>query len=397
MIEDDYCSQFWWKVFAYLHNVFLYNPLDTQMIAPINTVVQVSGITKVRFNGFAGLSAEGNQVQKSAEFTCLGHQWCLILYPGGRRNAAAGMVSVYLHGQSDKSINIECTIIIKNCQELRMLYNCVSYQTRGWPSFAMRSKVLESLQDGALVMEVHTKLVDPTEPIPPFIPKNPSACEVIQAMFMDEESSDVVIEVGESPFYAHRFVVQNCSTILAQLCKSASGKIELSDVSPEIFRHLLKYMYGGEVVDVMFHSHAKEIIDAADKYGVVNLKLEAEVRFVEATTFTMDNVMDHLLYAESKNCALLKEAAMDFIAENKFEAMKKLSFKDAPGTLMGDLLIAVVRGEQNGETDKNGNNDPSMMRISELRQKAHLKRLNVDGSRETLIASLKQLEEEGEE
>jgi hypothetical protein len=48
----------------------------------------------------------------------------------------------------------------------------------------------------------------------------------------------------------------------------------------------------------------------------------------------------------------------------------------------------VARGEQNGETDMNGNNDPSMMRISELRQKAHLKRLNVDGSREMLIESL---------
>ena len=149
-------------------------------------------------------------------------------------------------------------------------------------------------------------------------------------------------------------------------------------------------MYGGEVVDVMFHSHANELIDAADKYGVVNLKLEAEVRFVEATTFTMDNVMDNLLYAESKNCALLKESVMDFIAENKIEAMNTLSFTDVPGTLIRDLLAAVARGEQNGNTDRNGNNDPSMMRISELRQKAHLKRLNVDGSIETLIAALRE-------
>jgi hypothetical protein len=155
---------------------------------------------------------------------------------------------------------------------------------------------------------------------------------------MDEESSNVVIEVGEGgaqevkrnanknaktntvAFHAHRVILRKCSTILADLCESArdqTAPIQISDVSPEIFRHLLKYMYGGEVVDVMFHSHAKEIIDAADKYGIVNLKLEAEVRFVEATTFTMDNVMDHLLYAESKNCALLKEAAMDFIAYEK--------------------------------------------------------------------------------
>ena len=82
---------------------------------------------------------------------------------------------------------------------------------------------------------------------------------------------------------------------------------------------------------------------------------------------------------------------MDFISENKIEAMNKSSFTDAPGTLMRDLLAAVARGEQNGETDRNDNNDLSIMRISELRQKAHLKRLNVDGSREMLIASLKQL------
>ena len=34
-------------------------------------------------------------------------------------------------------------------------------------------------------------------------------------------------------------------------------------------------------------SLGRGIIDAADKYGVVNLKLDAEVIFVEGTTFTM--------------------------------------------------------------------------------------------------------------
>jgi len=54
-------------------------------------------------------------------------------------------------------------------------------------------------------------------------------------------------------------------------------------------------------------SHAKEIIDAADRFGVVNLKLEAEASIVEGTTFTLENVKELLLYAESKNCALLKD------------------------------------------------------------------------------------------
>jgi speckle-type POZ protein len=248
--------------------------------------------------------------------------------------------------------------------------------------------MLESLEDGALVIEVAIKMIDPRNP---FIPVNPSACEVIQRMFMDERSADVVIEVGGRQFHAHRVILQQCSIILAELCESAldqTAPIQISDVSPDVFHHLLYYVYGGKVLDYVFECHAKEIINAADKYGVINLKLEAEVRFVEATTFTMDNVMDNLLYAESKNCALLKESVMDFIAENKIEALKQIFFEDAPGNFISDILAAVAREDRKSTTDGDSEGELITMRISELRQKAHSKRLNVDGSREMLIATL---------
>ena len=32
--------------------------------------------------------------------------------------------------------------------------------------------------------------------------------------------------------------------------------------------------------------------------------------------FTIENLMEHLFYAESENCALLKEVTMDFIVQN---------------------------------------------------------------------------------
>ena len=58
---------------------------------------------------------------------------------------------------------------------------------------------MKSLVDGTLVIEVAMKLADPTKvKPPPFIPENPSACKLVQSMFMDEESSDVVFEVGDS-------------------------------------------------------------------------------------------------------------------------------------------------------------------------------------------------------
>jgi hypothetical protein len=186
-------------------------------------------------------------------------------------------------------------------------------------------------------------------------------------------------------FPAHRLIMRKCSSTLAELCGSAGDKtapIQILDVSPDVFRHLLYYLYGGKVADDDMKSHAKEIVDAADKYGVVDLKLAAEACLVRATTFSVENLLDLLLYADSKNCALLKEAAMDFMLENKVEILEKISFNDAPGAFVSDVLAAMTRGEKKGGL--------SAMRVNELRWKAHKSGLNVDGSREMLVAALKE-------
>ena len=94
------------------------------------------------------------------------------------------------------------------------------------------------------------------------------------------------------------------------------------------------YIYGGKIPDDEMKSRAKEIINAANRYGVATLKLEAEACLVEGTTFCLENVMQHLIYADSMNCALLKEVAMDYIVKNKTEVMDKISFDEMiPGNL----------------------------------------------------------------
>jgi hypothetical protein len=268
---------------------------------------------------------------------------------------------------------------------------------------------MEYLVDGTLIINVYMKLVEPAkEHLPPFIPENPSVT-ILQSLFMDEDSADIIFEVGEqrgknnaekiakiapTTFHAHRLIVQKSSTTLAELCGSGGDQttpIHINDVSPDIFNHLLKYIYGGKVPDDDMKAHAKGIINVADRFGVASLKLEAEACLVEATVFTVENVMDHLLYADSKNCALLKEAALDFMLENKVEVLKKVSLKDAPGGLLGDFLAAVARGEATSGNITSSEDQFNIMRISQLRQKAHENGLNVDGSREMLIAALSQM------
>ena len=85
---------------------------------------------------------------------------------------------------------------------------------------------------------------------------------------------------------------------------------------------------------------------------------------------------------------------MEFIVDNKSEVIKKISFTDAPGALITDVLVAMARGEmRSGGVDVNVDNQYYAVRISELRKKAHEKGLNVDGSREMLIAALEAVQD----
>ncbi|KAL7524028.1 hypothetical protein ACHAXR_000411 [Thalassiosira sp. AJA248-18] len=100
--------------------------------------------------------------------------------------------------------------------------------------------------------------------------------------------------------------------------------------------------------------------------------------------------MGHLLYSDAMNCALLKETVMDFMLENRTEVLEKVSLKDAPGGLLADILAATSRKFDSAGGAGAGVDDFNVMRISDLREKLHEKGLDVDGSRETLIATLKE-------
>jgi hypothetical protein len=359
----------------------------------------------------------------------LGNEWLMWIFPGGHEDAAEGMVSLYLHNRSDKSMDIDFAFSVNDGNGKQVAYKrsatpCnfepegtfnpegVATNNGGFLNFATRLSLLSSLINGTLVIVVHMKLATPTKSVPPpFIPENPAA-KMIQGLFLDEKYSDIVFEVAQNhgrdsamkvaktapiTFPAHRCIVASCSSIFADLCESHNDDttpIQINDVTPDVFRLMLSYTYGGKISNDDMKSHAREIIDAADKYGVINLKLEAEASLVEGTTFTIENVMELLIYAESKNCALLKEAALDFIVENKFDVIEKLSFNDVPGALVRDVLVATARGEmRSGGGDVTVDRKYYSLRISELRKMAHENGLNVDGSREMLIAALKTVED----
>ncbi|KAL7530552.1 hypothetical protein ACHAWF_003424 [Thalassiosira exigua] len=219
------------------------------------------------------------------------------------------------------------------------------------------------------------------------------------------QSADVVFEVVARPhsdntpdnkpklspekFFAHRLILQQCAPLLADM-SAKGGSISIPDVDPEIFRLALRYAYGGKLSDEDMAAHVKDIIDSADRFGIVNLKLEAEAFYVQSTTITLENMTDNLLYADAKNCALLKEAVIDFAVEHGSDVVEKVSLKDFPEGMVGDVLTAVTRNkERGGKTGKKAVK-LNTMRVSELRTILDGIGLEVDGSRESMIKTIRE-------
>jgi len=372
-----------------------------------------------RFHGFANLPTTRGVSVSSPNFSCFGHQLALRLYPGGSNTSSEGFVAVQLVNKSNTSIKIQYGYSVRDANGKEVVHKAYVDNREFGPSnarcfknFSKRSTIMNSLVGGSLVIELRMKTVSTDKSITQFIPSNPINKNVLKK-FMDEESADVVFEVDNgccwqcrgkgkaksktaTTFHAHRFILNDISTVLSELMRkpTESGGIttvSVTDLSPDIFKHMLYDAYGGKLSDEDLKNNAKDIIYACDKYGFVHLKLEAEAAYVKSIEITMDNMMDNLLYADSKNLALLKEAVMDYIVENKHSIIGKVSFDNFPCHLVTDLLTAVARGEQPDAGEKEDEcTKYNKMRVGTLRKMLDEKGLDVDGSREAMIALLKE-------
>ena len=381
------------------------------------------GKTEVCFHNFSDLPTIKDEGVDSPDFTCFDHDWKVEIYPGGEEDSDEGNVAVYLwHLSNDGGISVTYCMSVRDStgKEVAHLepsgpeyfnsYNEEEDIADCWGNadFAKYPIMIDALVYGTLTIEVRMRLKE-IKSTKQFIPENPM-CSNILEKFNDEDSADIVFEVGIGTqqtkdkrkkvktstinFYAHRFILQDVSTTLAEMCNASDGggstPIAITDIEPGVFKHILYYMYGGEISDDDLEADAKDMIGACDKYGLVGLKLEAEACYVKTTQFSVDNMIDNLLYADSKNLALLKEAVMDYIVSNKNSIIGKVSFDNVPSSMITDVLTAVARVDQSEEEGDSESIKYNKMRVSELREMLDDKGLDVDGSREAMIAILKE-------
>ena len=353
--------------------------------------------TAVCFHGFADLPHEHGSSVKSSSFRCLGTEWCLQLYPRGDSRDDEEHVSLFLVHLGAESINIEYSLNVRGITSMVSVTRHFEVEGSGYGynNFLKRETALKSLVKGTLVIEVRMKAHRRGST---FVPSNPSTGLTLGDLFI-KESADVMFEIGvgavaTGTFYAHRCILMKAAPQLANLCTASPGDkspflVPLHNMPVHAFEALLRYIYGFNIYDVGKDIvRIKEILETADRFDVVNLKLEAEELLISSISLDVDNAIDHYVYAEDQNCAALKEKVVAFIVDHWDDIHASKRENDLPDnlrlSLMHDMMVATKIKDDPGD-------DGALhtMPISTLRRKVHQKRLNVDGSRETLIALLK--------
>jgi len=150
-----------------------------------------------------------------------------------------------------------------------------------------------------------------------FKPKAPYSKHIFRSLERGE-FSDVQFEVEGEVFDAHKVIVSAHSEVLAECCRqsnSSGDPIPLRGVSSECFQTVLNYMYCGGFPEreEYIEKHGKEIISAANMYGLLDFKMIIETSLVGNRVINRSNAAGYLVFAEAHCCALLKEYALNYI------------------------------------------------------------------------------------
>ena len=118
----------------------------------------------------------------------------------------------------------------------------------GFGDFIHRADLLNAtkgwLNGGALTVEADIRVYSKTPPLwspPPRVTSN------LLRMYESGESSDVTFVVEEERMRAHRVMLLAQSPVLSSLCADADADIEISEVSPAVFKEVLRFAYCDEL------------------------------------------------------------------------------------------------------------------------------------------------------
>lgn len=362
-------------------------------------------VLRFKFEGFESLPiGDRDHVESDIVDDSHGYAWRLRLCPGGDSESEDGMIRLDLEIVGEKDVCVNFSFIIRDArgrvyyEEHRarnILFKAGEDIAWGCPDFIKRFEILDKtnniLLNGSLLIDV---LIQVKPDLNSFhTPTSPLAKNMLK-LLENEDDTDVTFKVKRTIIPAHKIVLKANASILFGFCEGSKKgtHIVIKDVIPKIFRIIIRYAYGGEIpgLDIILAGdNGEDIIDAADRYGIVGLKLAVERALVESLVIDSSTVAKWLIFADSKNCPLLKEQATAYFVSRSKDILNHESSKELKESpkLLTELMREIY---ETANIDSRFDNSGRNMSVDELRKKLDEKDLDVDGSKEMLVSRLEE-------
>uniref|UniRef100_A0A0D9VF94 BTB domain-containing protein n=1 Tax=Leersia perrieri TaxID=77586 RepID=A0A0D9VF94_9ORYZ len=288
-----------------------------------------------------------------------GHNWVIRFYPNGDSAESQDYLSFYLILDSANSYDVKVIfsfeLLDKSGRSVSSYTGTTDLHTFsykgslwGYAKFIHQNVLEESssyLRDDSFSIRCDIKVFkeiysqETRGDHKQFVEVPPSNLnQHLRELLDNKDGADVVFDVGEESFSAHRCVLAARSSVfkaelLGIMKENANKPIQIDDIEPAVFKSLLHFIYT-DSLDVMAQEDqsregcedlvmAQHLLVAADRYNIERLKLICEERLCENIDSNM--VATSLALADQHNCYGLKEACFEFLASpsNLLEMMAK--------------------------------------------------------------------------
>lgn len=151
-----------------------------------------------------------------------------------------------------------------------------------------------------------------------------------ETLLNDPRHSDVKIICGNGgdEFYAHKAILTARSQVFAatfehDMRERAENVLIIEDLRREVMAELLRYIYCGRVNDI--HKFASELLSAADRYALQDLKNRCEEELIKG--INVANATMLLVFADLHSTKKLKTEVTAYVISHSKEIVDTTGFK----------------------------------------------------------------------
>ncbi|XP_047057571.1 BTB/POZ and MATH domain-containing protein 3-like [Lolium rigidum] len=312
--------------------------------------MSASTIFAARARGYHLLTIDGYSCTKdlptgkslqSHQFTVGGHRWHINYYPNGEESESADYISIFLFLDEDANTEVKAQhsfrLVDKVEEQAPSLTSVVAKNfagKSGWGTAKFikreafeKSKYLSADSfaircDIVVIDEFRTEMAKTSGT--KFVTVPPSDLnQHLGDLLNTKKGADVVFEVGDEKFPAHRWLLAARSPVFsAELFGSmkegdAAGGVHITDMQPQVFKALLRFVYTDSLPETKTEEDEEDVmcqhlLVAADRYNMERLKLICEEKLCEY--IDVGSVATILALAEQHHCVGLKKACFDFLS-----------------------------------------------------------------------------------